>query len=293
MAKRTQKAKDAKSLQRQVVERLSSMCRYGQSRYRDKQTGNAESGIYSRSTYETYAREAKAFARWVEQTHAEHNIDAARAYAKEYIQQRNADPKLSAWSVKTSAAALGKLYNCKTTDFGPTRGRSREDITRSRGEATRDKHFSEDRHMDLVNFCKGTGLRRHEVEKVIGTDFNKEHGTITVKGKGGKVREVKVLPEYREQIAAKMERAGSGKVWGKVSSAADIHAYRSQYATALYNRIARPIDQIPPQDRYFCRGDKAGIVYDRKAMELVSKCMGHTRVSVIAAHYLRAGDESC
>ena len=38
---------------------------------------------------------------------------------------------------------------------------------------------------------------------------------------------------------------------------------------------------------YVCRGDLKGVVYDRKAMEIASKALGHNRISVIAAHYIR------
>lgn len=41
-------------------------------------------------------------------------------------------------------------------------------------------------------------------------------------------------------------------------------------------------------DAYVCRGDLQGIVYDRKAMEIASKALGHNRISVIAGHYLKS-----
>ena len=50
--------------------------------------------------------------------------------------------------------------------------------------------------------------------------------------KGGRYREDPVIGPHAEEIAASMRAAGSGKVWGKVSSHADIHSYRADYATA-------------------------------------------------------------
>ncbi len=38
-----------------------------------------------------------------------------------------------------------------------------------------------------------------------------------------------------------MKKAGAHKVWEKVHSAADIHAYRAQYATAIYKKYERPL----------------------------------------------------
>jgi hypothetical protein len=40
------------------------------------------------------------------------------------------------------------------------------------------------------------------------------------------------------------------------------------------------------EEKYICRKDKAGIVYDRRAMKIVSKQLGHNRISVIASDYL-------
>ena len=39
---------------------------------------------------------------------------------------------------------------------------------------------------------------------------------------------------------------GSGltKVWGKVHSGADIHSYRADYATKVYQLYARPLESL-------------------------------------------------
>lgn len=75
-------------------------------------------------------------------------------------------------------------------------------------------------------------------------------------------------------------------LWCKIHDAADIHSYRADYATAIYLTNARPLDQIPKCDRYYCRKDKKGIWYDKEAMKITSKALGHSRISVIAEHYL-------
>lgn len=51
-------------------------------------------------------------------------------------------------------------------------------------------------------------------------------------------------------------------------------------------RHARPIESLERAEKYICRKDKAGIVYDRRAMKIVSKQLGHNRISVIASDYL-------
>ena len=80
--------------------------------------------------------------------------------------------------------------------------------------------------------------------------------------------------------------AGAGKVWSHVSSHADIHSYRADYASAWYKRLARPVSALPKSERYVCRCDRAGVVYDKIAMQQVSRYLGHNRISVIAGHYL-------
>ena len=40
------------------------------------------------------------------------------------------------------------------------------------------------------------------------------------------------------------------------------------------------------KEKYFMRADRKGDVYDREAMEKVSKQLGHNRIDVIAGHYL-------
>lgn len=66
----------------------------------------------------------------------------------------------------------------------------------------------------------------------------------------------------------------------------DIHSYRAQYATEVYDRYARPKEEIPPAERYVCRRDCAGIVLDKCAMRIASEALGHSRINVITEYYL-------
>ena len=85
----------------------------------------------------------------------------------------------------------------------------------------------------------------------------------------------------------KLQEAGNSKVWETVPANADIHSYRAEYATAIYLSYARPLDQLTQKEKYYCRNDKKGIVYDRAAMLEASKALGHNRISVVGEHYLR------
>ena len=93
--------------------------------------------------------------------------------------------------------------------------------------------------------------------------------------------------EEIETIRRLAAAANDKKIFDHISSAMDVHHYRSVYCQRVYNQYARPLEQIPSADRYYCRNDKKGIVYDKKAMLQASKCLGHNRISVIAGHYLQ------
>ena len=55
---------------------------------------------------------------------------------------------------------------------------------------------------------------------------------------------------------------------------------------AWYKRLARPVAFLERSERYVCRCDRAGVVYDKAAMKQVSRFLGHNRIEVIAGHYL-------
>jgi len=58
-----------------------------------------------------------------------------------------------------------------------------------------------------------------------------------------------------KSIVDRMHSIGNSKVCDKISNAADIHSYRSDYCTAIYNLNARDIANIERSERYCCRGD--------------------------------------
>ena len=108
------------------------------------------------------------------------------------------------------------------------------------------------------------------------------------KDKGGKFRYAPIVGEHKREIIDRMKSTPPDrKVWEHVSGNADIHGYRSDYATTIYNMYARPLDTLEQKQKYCCRGDLRGVIYDKAAMLRASKALGHNRLSVIAGHYLR------
>ena len=296
-------------LHQQVKQALHEKERFGESKYEAKRDGSYKDGIYSYSTARTYNRECQKFAEYVREHSPQGrytSLEDAKAYAKEYIAHENADASKSAYTVKLERSAIAKLYGMDSREIGEVRERAREDISRSRertvisektgreikNQSTRAGHFSEKNHPNEVAFARGTGMRRSEMEQVRGDQLHQRaDGSYYFKMdgtqcKGGREREIPVRGDI-ERIKDLCERAGHDRVFEKVPSAMDVHHYRSQYASELYRNLARERDAIPKDDRYCCRNDLKGTWYDKSAMKEVSEALGHSRISVIAEHYLR------
>jgi hypothetical protein len=216
--------------------------------------------------------------------------------------------------------------------------RKRENIKRSRGIAARDRHFSQTNNAALIRFCQGTGCRRNVLEKLTGddlwsrermenekkalsakNDLTKEEQTrlhcisdalaifsnqdtfiYHKKDKNGRYRFSPIIGRHKAEIIDRFVNTASGeKVWHYVSGNADIHGYRSDYATAIYKMYARKISEIPydrinrgtrkrfQSEVYTCRKDEKGKKLDKAAMLKCSKALGHNRLCVVADNYIR------
>ena len=216
--------------------------------------------------------------------------------------------------------------------------RNRKDIKRSRVTTKRDEHFSETNNDGLIKFCRGTGCRRSVLERLEGRDLwsreameervaslekqnnlskREEKHLATLKDalavfpdqnyfvhhrkdKNGRYRFAPIIGPEKEKIIERMRNTGATeKVWQYVSSNADIHGYRAEYATVMYRHYARKMEDIPYDkvnkgtgrryqgDVYTCRKEESGRKLDRAAMKKCSKALGHNRISVVADNYIK------
>ncbi len=330
----------SKTLHQQAYDKLTSMQSFGESKKEAMKNGTDKDKIFSFNTYKSYWKHIKYFIKYVQETDPKcTTLKSAKKYVNEWLYKREAQG-LSASTMHLEAKALGKLYGISPEDedyYQPPK-RHREDIKRSRGPAKRDRHFSEKNNEELVNFCKGTGLRRSELSALKGGDiitkseieaeitklesipeekrtaadnkqleilkdtryFKEEYYVHVRKGKGGRERYSPISGEHQKRIVDRMTRTPKDeKVWQHVHSAADIHSYRAEYATAVYNTNARKIEDIPydkinkgtgrrfQSDVYTCRKDEVKRKLDRAAMTMCSKALGHNRAEVFATNYLR------
>ena len=274
-----------KSLVRQVQDTLKQKLCIGEQKHFAKQQGVASDGIYSWSTYQNYLAKACAFVKWAKEHHGCRTLNDVRRHVDSYLKQ-HIDQGYSPYTQKLIACAIAKVYGCSTKDFMPTQVRHRANITRSRkGKAI----FSESRNREFVDFCKATGLRRHEIKHIKPENLRFDESTgrymlVDIKGKGGRLRDCPVLS--KEAVERIKNTPDGQNVWSKIPSRADIHSYRADYCKSVYQLHARPLEEIPKDDKYYCRGDLKGVVYDKRAMLIASKALGHNRISVIAGHYL-------
>lgn len=277
------------SLLHQVKTALDEKLAIGESKFEDKKIGATADKIYSWNTYKTYLKHNIYFIQWAKETHQIKSLDEGKKYVNEWLEMREKQG-LSAYTVKLETSALMKLYNISSDEIYKSNARYRANIQRSRGEKVRDKHFSEEKHKDLVKFCRATGLRRAELQQLRGTDLIEIDGEpficVSRGAKGGRHRNIPLAFE-KDFIQALMRSKGEEKVFEKVPNGADIHSYRAEFATRLYKKLARDIDSLPKSEKYHCRKDLKGVCYDKKAMLEVSQALGHNRISVIAGHYIR------
>ena len=152
--------------------------------------------------------------------------------------------------------------------------------------------------------CRSTGARRHDlvplnkyhpgVQVTDLTLLNGKPAVIFRYGKGGKKRiaEIAGTDEDIKRVVEIFRTAGSNKVFETIPhsgyQAAPIHRYRSDYARAIYRKYARPISAVPAKQLYRCRGLRYGDEFDKHALAIVNRNLGHAgnRYSLAVNTYL-------
>lgn len=291
------------SLFYQMVTRLNNMAAYGQSKKAGKINGKpAPDKIYSYRTMESYKDTARHFCDWLKTAHPDvKTMKTAAKYAPEYIQhlttetvpagRKNAGGGYSAWTINTRAAGLRKALGL-SPDQLPAPSRNRENVTQNRDLSWARAHFSPADNADLVTVCRGTGLRRSELAALRPDQVQDLGGGAAaiegIRGKGGRVRSVQVLPGYADrilQLAHTAQAEGRDRLLGHIPQAAPIHAYRAQYARDLYTQWARPTASLGRDQLYTAYKLPVPRSWDRWAMDKVTWMLGHSRLDV-AVRYL-------
>lgn len=303
------------SLRQQVYDELQKKNGFGRSKHEDKKAGISGQYIYSFNSMKTYLKHCFYFVEWCkkqdyikgELNHKPRTLAECFPYVEPFLRDEERRG-LSAYTIKMQKSALSKLYGADLTHI-KTRATSRADIKRSRDKVERDKHFSEEKNADFVNCCRCVGFRRSEMERAKASDLM-QVGDIyfmRITGKGGRTRAA-MLVGTPDEIERAVDYINKMTGQNKIPNGADVHSYRADYATRIYNRYARPIEEIKGKNiNYteltgktakggetvyksaicYCRRDRAGQALDRRAMIMASQSLGHNRESVVGEHYLK------
>ena len=290
-----------KSVIREAIEQINAKQAIGVSRFEAKQarreTGESvwafSTGRYhSHGTRRAYQQHTLHFLNWCRDQYHLRDLDEIKARANElvsqYLYERIVEGK-SAYTLATERSALRFFFSdWQLAEDIVLPRRYREQITRSRKPAVRDRDFQPANWQKEIQFLESSGLRRAEAMGVQCSDIHRNiAGDMTIfvaRGKGGKSRSVPVIPRREPYV----ERCIEGRddleepVFPRLPSHLDIHAIRRMYAQHLYCHLSGR--ELPPSEGRLHPKD-----YDRAAAIQVSKALGHgeRRVDMMMRHYLR------
>lgn len=276
------------SLVYQIKNELDKKLAIGTSRHDLKKIDKnaAYEKITSWGSYKNIMQKSNVFARFCKDNYGCKTLDDCRPYVNVFLASHE-----NAHTAKGYANALGNLYSVPSTDFIKTPERTAP--TKGREQSKRDASVDREANKDLIDFVRGSGLRRHELEnlKTGKIDFKDGQPYVVVEGgKGGKPRIAPILgtPEQQNAIVAKIEgNPGQEKVWEQVHTKLNVQSLRRNYCQNLYRQYARDLSQLHYKEKYFCRGENVGKVYDKAALKICSEALGHNRLDVVVNNYFR------
>ncbi len=327
------------SIKYQISQRFNSLNRIGESKHNAKKvekdrcasTGEKWNpvrvpGVHSKETMKQYLDKCQKFGQYCKEKFELKKINEIKPeMIKSYLEHLRLDRKYAATSLTPVASAITKMTGITREQFTKEigyqlPGRSSQNITRSRGTSTGDKHFSAERNADLVQFGVATGLRKDkELAKLrpeqISADGSK---LLNILGKGNKLRDVNVLKQHWVHVKNMRDQAiaeNRDRVFPKIHGSMDQHANRREYAQQLYQQIWTEKNLGNRDDRiayYTERGTswkiendeirvrdsrgqwkpetwqcKSGEKFNRVVALEVSHNLGHNREEVAITNYLK------
>jgi integrase len=296
-SERVKKTTKQKGIIFATLERFHQLMALHESRYAAKQAMRSlgepvwsfsTGKIHSLTTRGVYQQQVLAFVNWARATHHITHLELldirADELATEYLASQIAQDR-SPYTIATQRSALRMFFsNRELASTLVLPERKREQISRSRGVAAQDKEFQPLNWQMEIAFLTACGLRRSEALSLLVTDISLDGGSIYVRqGKGGKARNVPVLPGQEHVILALIQgrHPEEGAFPRRLPVRLDVHALRRTYAQALYLYYA-PDRELPPPTGRLASGS-----YDEVAVRQVSYALGHARLDVVLRHYLR------
>ena len=276
----------------------------GKSRHLGKKEGDIYRYITSQKTFRDVSAVWRRFSQFVAERSKGDDLDSLESilkYADRYLQSC-VDKDLSAWTLTTYKAHLGKVFDLPTTAFIPTKPRRRADAKRSRQDVESDNHISQEKK-DFFEMVGGaTGLRKSELQSIKGSALEKERDLdgfyyFHIKGKGGKWRRSPLVArnEEEERLIVSLfrqnedfyvfnDRINEVQTYA-VPKKLDEHSARAEYAKRVYLMYERDVTVLPKSQKTFLRKDLKGHVLDKTAERAASKALGHERVDEFRKSY--------
>ena len=277
-------------LEAEIITHLNSISRIGQqTRSEGKRIGVASKYIYSIKTYEAYKESIERLVAYCLEHHPEiKHVSDCEEYVPEYI-QHIIQEAYSSYTQKSRLSGFRKYFDNRFEDVF-TESRKRSQIRRGRQDTLNAREFNKEAHSEIIWVLQHIGLRRREAESLHGSCVSlHEDGNYYidgVKGKGGKIRDVRILDNDQTVIDLINGTDKDKLVFGRLHSKLNVHGLRADYAQALYKSVARDVETLDKKEVFVCRGDMAGIALDKKGMMIVSKSLGHNRINIISNNYL-------
>ncbi len=287
----------------QLVKRLDGQMAIGTSRYEARQRARAEAQargehgwsvsdylIRSYKTRETYQEAILTFVCWARDTYGIKDLRDLDPRAEElvslYLELRLQEGK-SPSTLKTDRSALRLFFRDRTlAESVHLPKRTRQGITRSRYPVARDRNFQPANWQPLLTFEKAVGLRRNELRRIrvkeIHSNASGDLFAQVSRGKGGKKRDVPVLPGCEHDVLSVVAGRDPEECIFPRLPDTEVQDLRRAYAQKLYLHYAGPGWTLPPTDRRLRPTD-----YDPDAVDRVSKALGHNRRDVVLTNYLR------
>lgn len=252
-------------------------------------------GIYSHSTFGTYKKETGMFVNYVAGKGGdEKHLTNLFAYVKPYIEECK-KRKLSSRTIYMRASALACIFGCHIKDLHvELPKRERKDITRTRSlpESIGGRYLQE-KYKPIRDFVNATGARRSEIFRIKRNEvLENGDGTMTIilHGKGGKTRTAPIFPGMEDIVRTAFAQSPGYGLDGQyvfpknfIPEHMAVHGYRAQYAQNLYAHFMAL--GLGNGKMYYCRKERRGTSYDKGAVMLVSRALGHARCDVVVNHY--------
>lgn len=276
----------------------------GRSRHQGKKEGDVYRYITSKKAHRDVLANWRRFSQFVAKRSLGDDLDGLESilkYADRYIQSC-VDKDLSAWTLTTYKAHLGKVFDLSTTAFMPTKSRRRADVKRSRQDVESDKHISQEKKSFFEMVGGATGLRKSELQSIKGSALEKERDVdgfyyFHIKGKGGKWRRSPLVArtDEEERLIVSLfrqnedfyvfnDRVNEVQTYA-VPKKLDEHSSRAEYAKRVYLLNERDVTVLPKSQKTFLRKDLKGHVLDKMAELAASKALGHERVDEFRKSY--------